>query len=153
METGDATVPRFCSTFTHEVDDKRRVQIPAKWRTEKEGMELYLILWLKFAQGPCIRVLPPEIFEKLLRSLDEMPNSDPSKPTLKRLIGSNAESVTVDKAGRICLPDRVAVGAGITKKAVFAGMMDRFEIWSPERYEKIQTADQVLALAALEKLE
>ncbi len=61
-----------------------------------------------------------------------MPNSDPNKVVLKRFIGSESVQVTLDKAGRICLPEKMAKEAGISEEAVLVGLLDRFEIWSPD---------------------
>ncbi len=41
----------YNSLYRHGVDEKRRVQIPAKWRPEKTGTELTLMLWPK-ERGP-----------------------------------------------------------------------------------------------------
>jgi len=42
--------------------------------------------------------------------------------------------VTLDKGGRICLPEAMAKAAVIDKEAMLVGLVDRFEIWNPERY-------------------
>ena len=59
----------------------------------------------------------------------------------------------MDKAGRICLPDEMARGAGIKDEAVLVGLLDRFEIWNPERYEKVKAADAALAPDAFKLME
>ena len=143
----------YNSRFRHGVDDKRRVQIPAKWRPQKAAVELTLILWPREGVGACVRVLPPSQMAKLMQSIDEMPNSDPKKVVLKRIIGSDSAQASVDKAGRICLPDEMARGAGIKNDAVLVGLLDRFEIWNPERYEKVQAADAALAPDAFKLME
>ena len=88
-----------------------------------------------------------------MRSIDEMPNSDPKKVVLKRIIGSGSAQVTVDRAGRICLPDEMAHEAGLKDEAVLVGLLDRFEIWNPERYEEVQVADAALAPDAFRLME
>ena len=93
------------------MDEKRRVQIPAKWRPQKAGTELTLMLWPKAKEGPCLRVLPPAEMAKLMKSIDAMQNSDPNKVVLKRFIGSESVQVSVDKGGRICLPEEMARAA------------------------------------------
>jgi MraZ protein len=135
------------------VDEKRRVQIPAKWRPSKESTELTLVLWPKAKEGPCIRVLPPPQLAKLMREVDAMPNSDPSKVVLKRFIGSGSVQVTLDKGGRICLPDKMAKEAGIENEAVLVGLLDRFEIWSPARYEHVKASDAIMAQEAFKLME
>ena len=143
----------YNSRFRHGVDEKRRVQIPAKWRPQKEGVELTLVLWPRESAGPCIRVLPPAQMAKLMQSIDEMPNSDPRKVVLKRIIGSGSAQASVDKTGRICLPDDMAREAGLKSEVMLIGLLDRFEIWNPERYEKVQAADAALASEAFKLME
>jgi MraZ protein len=143
----------YNSCFRHGVDEKRRVQIPARWRPQKTGIELTLVLWPRETAGPCIRVLPPAQMSKLMQSIDDMPNSDPRKVVLKRIIGSGSAQAGVDKAGRICLPDEMAREAGLKDEAMLVGLLDRFEIWNPERYEKVQATDAVLAPDAFKLME
>lgn len=142
-----STVYNGC--YRHGVDEKRRVQVPAKWRPSEGGVEFTVITWPKAAEGTCLRVLPPEGLAKLLQAIDEIPNSDPNKTVLKRVIGRNSEQVTLDKAGRLCLPEEKVRAAGITNQAVLIGLMDGFEIWSPDRDGKVATADGVMTQQAL----
>ncbi|HTY87380.1 MAG TPA: hypothetical protein VMB80_07940 [Candidatus Acidoferrum sp.] len=143
----------YNSLYRHGVDEKRRVQIPAKWRPAKPGTELTLMLWPKSKEGPCLRVLPPGEMAKLVQAIDAMSNGDPNKVVLKRFIGSESVQVSVDKAGRICLPEEMARAAGIRNEAVLVGLLDRFEIWNPHSYEKVKAADAVLAHEAFKLME
>src|ERR1043166_5132355 len=138
----------YNSLYHHGVDEKRRVQIPAKWRPSEAGVELTLILWPKSKEGPCLRVLPPKEMAQLMEAIDAMPNSDPNKTVLKRFIGSESEQVTVDKSGRICLPEEMAKAVGLSDEAVLVGLLDRFEIWNPERYQKVKASDAAMAQEA-----
>lgn len=143
----------YNSLYRHGVDEKRRVQIPAKWRPAESGIEFTLILWPKSKEGPCLRVLPPQEMAELMRDIDAMPNDNPNKVVLKRFIGSESVQVALDKAGRICLPDEMARAAGIQDEAVLVGLLDRFEIWNPGRYDKVRTADAVMAHEAFKMME
>jgi MraZ protein len=154
MDPSATTEPTYYnSLYRHGVDEKRRVQIPAKWRPAKPGTELTLILWPKAKEGPCLRVLPPQQMAKLVRDVDAMPNSDSNKVVLKRFIGSESVQVALDKVGRICLPEKMASDAGIRHEAVLVGLLDRFEIWSSERYEKVRASDAVMAQEAFKLME
>jgi MraZ protein len=125
------------------VDEKRRVQIPAKWRTEEETT-LTMVVWYQHKAGACIRVLPPHELTKALAVIEAMPNSE-DKVMLRRFIGSESEQVTTDKAGRIVLPEEMAKAAGIQKEAVLAGVINYFEIWSPDRFENLKAVDTTVA--------
>lgn len=154
MNTDNATERTFYnSCYRHGVDEKRRVQVPAKWRPEGTGIEFTLIVWPKAKEGPCLRVLPPREMAELMQTIDQMPNTDPSKTVLKRVIGSKSVQVALDKAGRICLPEEMAQTAGITDEVVLVGLLDRFEIWSPERYRHVEATDSVLAQEAFKLME
>jgi MraZ protein len=89
----------------------------------------------------------------LMKDLSAMPNSDPNKVVLKRFIGSESVQAPVDKAGRICLPEEMAKAAGITDHVVLVGLLDRFEIWSPQRYDQVKATDAVLAQEAFKLME
>ena len=87
-----------------------------------------------------------------MADLDAMPNLD-GKVVLKRFIGGESVQVSLDKAGRICLPDEMAQAAGIKDEVVLVGLLDRFEIWNPERYQKVKATDAVLASEAFKLME
>ena len=143
----------YNSCYRHGVDEKRRVQVPAKWRPEEDGVELTMILWPKHQAGNCLRVLPPLEMAQLMADIDAMPNGDPNKVVLKRFIGSESVQVSLDKAGRICLPDEMARAAGIKDEVMLVGLLDRFEIWNPTRYETVKATDAVMATEAFKLME
>jgi MraZ protein len=142
----------FNSRYLHGIDEKRRLQIPSKWRPEGEGVEFTVIAWPKHQAGTCLRVLPPEKLEKLVAEIEAMPNSDPRKDVLRRVVGGNSEQVTLDKAGRICLPEAMANAAGIKNEAQLIGMFEQFEIWEPGRYKQVEAADGVHQAKAFEMM-
>ena len=154
MEPNETSEPTYYnSLYRHGVDEKRRVQIPAKWRPAKSGVEFTLILWPKSKEGPCLRVLPPQEMAELMRDIDAMPNEDPNKVVLKRFIGSESVQVALDKAGRICLPEEMARMAGIEAEAVLVGLLDRFEIWNPRRFDNVRASDAIMAQEAFKLME
>lgn len=138
--------PIYQARYRHGVDEKRRVQIPAKWRPVQEGVQFTLILWPHAGQSDaCLLVLPPAPFQDLLLKIKAMSFSDPEAEALRRILGEKSDRVQLDKAGRICLPDEMAKAAGISGEAILNGMFDRFQIWNPERYEQTRAAVDALA--------
>jgi len=155
MEAAEPKVPPtyYNALYRHGVDEKRRVQIPSKWRPAEEGVEFTMILWPKAQEGLCLRVMPPLQMAALMRELDAMPNSNLNKTVLKRFIGSKSVQVVLDKAGRIVIPEEMAQAAGIDGEAVLVGLLDRFEIWSPASWDKVQNSDAVMAAEAFKLME
>ena len=135
----------YRSVFRHGLDEKRRVMIPAKWRPSQPDVAFTLILWPHGSTpDACLLVLPPAEMMALAAKLREMPSADPRAQTLRRLIGSQSDSATVDKGGRIVLPEEMVKKAGIEKEALLVGMVDRFAIWNPDRYEPVRATDAAL---------
>jgi MraZ protein len=143
----------YNSVFRHGVDTKRRLQIPARWLPAAGEVEFTLIVWPKSSVGECLRAMPPKEMSELMALIDSMPSTDPNKTVLKRIIGSESIQVAVDKGGRISLPEDMVRRAAIGDEAVLVGLLDRFEIWNPERYEKVKSADAVMASEAFKLME
>ena len=143
----------YNSCFRHGIDEKRRVQIPAKWRPEEDGIELTMIPWPNQDFGVCLRILPPAQMAQLMADIEAMPKGDEKKIYLKRFIGSESAQVVLDKAGRICIPDEMARKADIKDEAVLSGMLDRFEIWNPGLFEKSKAAHAAVAQEAFKLME
>jgi len=139
--------------YRHLVDDKRRVSIPSQWRPAEPGTVLTLVVWPKSNEGICLRVLPPKKMESVAKDLEKMQNEDPNKAILKRYFGSQATQVTLDKVGRITIPEEMAQLAGIEKDAILVGVVDAFEIWNPGRYDRVKTSDAVMAQEAFKRME
>ena len=118
----------YHSLFRHGVDEKRRVQVPAKWRPTKPGVEFTLLLWPNGAQADaCLLVLPPPEMRALAEKIKAMSFADPKASALRRLLGSKSASVALDKGGRICVPEAMAKAVNIESDRVTAAIA-RF-IW------------------------
>jgi len=50
------------------------------------------------------------------------------------------------------LPENMAKEAAIVDKAVFVGLLDRYEIWNPERHQRIEITDAMMTPDALKLL-
>lgn len=123
----------FNSSFPMKVDDKRRVQIPAKWRTNESGDELTLVPW-ETAHGMSLRAFPQARFLKMIEKIESMPDGSVERDELLRKVGRNSEQVAVDSAGRFTIPDGMLKAAGLSTQAVLVGVVRVFEIWNPERF-------------------
>lgn len=153
MSSSGTIAQVYNSTYRHGVDEKRRIQIPSMWRPTTENFQFTLIVWPQRSEGPCLRVLPPKEMAELMAELDAMPNDNRNKTILKRIIGSESTQVAMDKAGRICVPEEMARAAGLAGEVTLVGLLDRFEIWDPQRYEKVKAADTVMAAEAFKLME
>ena len=139
----------FVGTFTHAVDDKKRVSIPAKWRAAASGASEFCVL--RDPKNPLLIVLPQAVVNKMLEKADEIYIGEYAQRDALRVIAAHGHSTPCDKQGRIILTEELLRHAGITDKAVLVGAWNKFEIWSPERYAAFdKAAMQNVAEAARE---
>ena len=149
MSTEPNSLTFYNSLFRQRLDDKRRLQIPAKWRPTAEDFQFTIFVWpFSSIQKPYLLVLPPAPLKALYDKFTTMNYSDSKADSLRRLLAKNSEQVTVDKAGRVTLPEQMTALAGIDRDVVVVGSWDRFEIWSPDRYDAVSALDEALAQEA-----
>ena len=125
-------IAMFMGTYNHTIDPKGRLSIPAKYR-EKLGEEFVVA---KGMDG-CLFVYDNDewaAFHKQLTSLPTMTVDETRM--LRRFFLSGAQTVTVDKQGRILMPQELKEFAGLEKDVVLAGVGERIEIWSLEKWQR-----------------
>lgn len=121
----------FIGEYAHAIDVKNRLAVPSKFRADL-GNRLIVTRGL----DTCLFVYPIEAWEKLAKKLSAFPMGDPSARSFVRLMLAGASDVTMDKQGRILIPDYLCAYAKVEKDVVIAGLFDRLEIWNEQRWVK-----------------
>ena len=119
-------------TYPRALDDKGRLALPKRLREQlKEPPVLHV------TPGPdqTLWVYAEAEFERLAGKLDEAPATDPEARVFRRLFFAQAETVDLDKSGRILIPERLAQFAGLTKEVVLIGVRDHLELWDATRWQ------------------
>ncbi|MCK6582710.1 MAG: division/cell wall cluster transcriptional repressor MraZ [Anaerolineales bacterium] len=117
----------FLGQFQHNLDDKGRLMIPARFRELLEGGAF-------ITQGfdKCLMVMTEAYFKQVYERIEAMNLADPTARMLRRLILANAYPIDVDKIGRILVPQNLRTFLGITNgELVVAGQGEYFEVWTP----------------------
>jgi MraZ protein len=122
----------FLGQFYHNLDEKGRLTVPVRYRDYLVPDGAYIMQG--FDQN--LMVLPAARFEAFSVSINQMKMTDSIARLLKRMIFSSADQVTVDRAGRILIPQFLRQFAGLDTNLVVVGMGDFFELWSPENWGK-----------------
>ncbi|MCP4632344.1 MAG: division/cell wall cluster transcriptional repressor MraZ [candidate division Zixibacteria bacterium] len=122
-------------TFTYNLDQKNRVNIPAKFR--REGAFPAPDAWvLSRGMEGCIALYPREEWERLESKLDKLEFTRKNHRHFKRLMLRDVSEVTTDKQGRIPISKNLLEFANIEKTVLIQGMVSYIELWCPEVYEK-----------------
>ena len=111
--------------YSHTVDAKGRIIMPAKWRNELG--EKFVIT--KSFDG-CLGAYPAAEWEKFAARLMKLPPADKDARRLSRFFLSRAVECEVDPQSRVVLPQNLREFAKIQKEIVSVGRGNFVEIWS-----------------------
>ena len=125
---------------------------PARWRPANPETKFTILPWPIGAEDRLL-VLPPDRWREMLVKLKARSLSDPRVAALEQEIAENAVQVTLDKVGRICLPEELAKIARITSEAEFVGRLDKFEIWEPGARNAVRQQNKRLAAEVLKEID
>jgi MraZ protein len=119
----------FLGEYTHALDDKGRLTLPARWR-EELGESVVITRGL----DQCLFVFPAERFEKIAAELDQLGFTTADARGLSRYLSAKAIDDAPDKQGRIIVPPALREFAGLNGDALIVGAFSRIEVWNPKRY-------------------
>ncbi len=124
----------FIGEYQHSLDEKGRVQVPAKFRPAladgavvTRGLDDSLFLYTKAE------------WLKIAERIAALPLSKASARSFARLMLAGAMEVEIDKQGRMMLPSYLRKFSGISKGIVFAGLYSRIELWDETKWRTYQT--------------
>lgn len=121
----------FLGRFYHNLDDKGRLTVPARFRDDLSFGGAYVM------QGfdRNLLILPSSTFDALSQRINKISMTDPTARLLRRLLYSSANHVTVDKSGRVLIPPFLREAANLDVQVVIIGNGDYIELWSPDEWE------------------
>lgn len=120
-------------THPRTIDDKKRLALPKRIREELGDPSRLFV-----TPGPdqCLWVYTEAELERMAGRLDTAPAADAEARVFRRLYFAQAETVDVDKAGRVLVPDRLMQFAGLQHEVVLIGVRDHLELWDTARWQQ-----------------
>ena len=127
----------FIGEYNHTIDEKGRLAVPVKFRN-------------KLAKGAvvtkgldnCLVLYTAEEWKKLAPRLAALPINKANSRAFSRLMLAGAMDVSLDKQGRIILPDYLRKYAGVGKNVIVAGLYTRLEIWDKAKWESYKSGTE-----------
>ena len=123
----------FLGEYTHTIDDKGRVTIPAKFRNL---LAAGLVVTRGFDQN--LMLFPMDGWQELAERIAQRPLSDEDVRAFRRRVFSGAVDLVPDRQGRILLPPYLRDFAKIENDVVIAGMFNYLELWSNEAWNTVR---------------
>ena len=130
----------FRGQFTHSVDAKGRISLPARFRDVllADGDARFVLTPALF--DPCLHLYPMRAWEEFEQKVSELPSLDQNAVRFRRMYVSAAVECELDKAGRVLVPPHLRERAELEKsEAVWAGMGRILELWSRARWDAALT--------------
>tara|TARA_Y100000588_G_scaffold360791_1_gene421020 strand:- start:95 stop:526 length:432 start_codon:yes stop_codon:yes gene_type:complete len=128
----------FIGEYNHSVDTKGRMNVPAKFR-EDLGERFYITKGL----DNCLFMFPESewrVFEEKLKSL---PLTNRNARAFVRLFFAGATECTLDKQGRVNIPQPLRDHGQIEKDVIVIGVGTRVELWSETNWTAYNDPDNI----------
>lgn len=126
----------FGGEYSHSIDAKGRLTIPAKFRTEL-GLECVVS---RGFEG-CLNVHSIEEYDKVVKNLTSTKKTSKEIRQLQRILFGNMANSTYDKQGRILIPTNLREIAGLDKEVMVIGVGDHVELWDKDKWQEYGTMD------------
>jgi MraZ protein len=122
----------FLGEYTHTLDDKGRLTLPAKFRDQlAQGVTVTRGL------DGCLFVFTYEDWKQFTETLRErLPFTQKSARDFSRFFFSGAVDIIPDRQGRILIPPFLRQYASLEAEVMIIGANSRLELWDTERWRQ-----------------
>ena len=137
----------FIGEYTHNLDNKARIAIPAKFRDKLSGGVI-----ITRGLDQCLFVYSKNEWEILAQKLTKLPLSQANSRAFVRLMLAGAMDSILDSQGRILVPDYLRSYARLKKQVIIAGLYNRIEIWDVDIWKEYKAKTEGSSDEIAEKL-
>lgn len=137
----------FLGEYSHSIDDKGRLAVPAKFRSAlnkgavvTRGLDGALVVYTQTE------------WKTLAEKLASLPISQQNSRAFARLMLAGAMDVKLDKNGRLTIPEYLRNYAGIKKNVIVAGLFNRLELWDEKAWNTYKTKTEAKGSDIAEQL-
>ena len=130
-------IPMLMGEFHHNIDDKNRLVIPSKFRSEL-GEQFVITRGL----DKCLFIYSYSEWNKIVDKLKTLPFTQRDARNFTRFFLSSAALCEFDRSGRVFITSPLIEYADITKECVIIGVNERLEIWSLEEFNNYMKVNE-----------
>ena len=123
------------------LDAKGRLAMPSRYRDELVLRCAGQLIVTIDAVDSCLSVYPLPEWELIEAKLRELPSFREENRRLQRLLIGNAVDLELDSAGRFLVPPRLREHAGLDKRAMLVGQLNKFQLWNEDAWNAQADAD------------
>ncbi|OGZ64792.1 MAG: cell division/cell wall cluster transcriptional repressor MraZ [Candidatus Staskawiczbacteria bacterium RIFCSPLOWO2_01_FULL_37_25b] len=116
--------------YEYTIDSKKRLALPAKFRGEL-GDKVIITKGVE----KCLVVYTEKEFRIMSEKLSNLTISQSEARSFTRIMLAGAMEVSLDKLGRVLIPDYLKKYAGLKKNVIICGLSNRLEAWDSEEWQ------------------
>ena len=136
---------RFTSRYLNKVDRKGRVSVPAAYRSALDEAGATVVYLKRNRADGAIDGLTEAFMDEVQARIDALDIGSEERASLEDEYFAESVDMRIDPDGRIILSRDLLEFAGIDEHALFVGLGQRFQIWSPTAYEDQREARAAMA--------
>ncbi|MBI4155609.1 MAG: division/cell wall cluster transcriptional repressor MraZ [Candidatus Zambryskibacteria bacterium] len=133
--------------YTHIIDDKNRLSLPAKFRREL-GKKIVVTPGL----DNCLFAFTLKEWQKIQQKLSQSSLLTADNRSFNRFMFAGATEAEVDSIGRILVPEFLRHRANLKSRVVIIGVSSRLEIWNEKVWSEYKKVVEKQADTLAEKL-
>lgn len=127
----------FIGEYQHNIDEKGRLAVPVKFRAilNKGAVVTKEV-------DNCLSLYTREEWLNYAGKIAALPTSKNDARAFARFKLGSAMDLSVDKQGRLLIPEYLRTAANLKKKTVIIGLYNRLEIWDDDLWQKYKKETQ-----------
>jgi len=122
--------------YRHVVDEKGRVLIPNKLRSQIDADEDGSNFYLVFGTNGILCLYPERYFEQISLAVAPDAAAPDEAVAFERISFALSSKVELDGQGRLLLNERLRKRAGLKDHITLIGVRDHIELWNSENWER-----------------
>lgn len=127
----------FIGEYNHSLDEKGRMNMPAKFRRGLTGGAV-----ITRGLDHCLFVYPKAEWDVMAAKLAALPITQKNSRAFARLMLAGAWDVELDGQGRVMIPEYLRQYASIGKHIIVAGLYNRIEIWDEDAWRQYKATTE-----------
>lgn len=137
----------FMGLYEPKLDEKGRVILPAKFREQlSDG------LVVTRGQDRCLYVFPRSEFENIYQRLSQAPITSKQARDFGRVFLAGASDESLDKQGRVTIPQTLRKYAQLERDVVVTGVGARIEIWDAQHWDEYLSVSEDIFADTVEEI-
>jgi MraZ protein len=127
----------FLGEFTHTIDEKNRLVLPAKFRAfmnDPEDKKAMYIVASPVNGEHCLRLYTKSGWQPVEAKLRSEADKAKDPARYMRYFASRGELVLLDTQSRLVVPQKLMDYAGLKKDVLMVGIVDWIEVWNVGEY-------------------